>query len=372
MSKFLENMKLYLRNNSWKEFNTQYHGLSIFENPAFEGVELVLPKTFNSQSAFDIEATLNTLSIISEIEVDQLKLLIHRFEFDLHNFRFPGERIESVPLDIIEEILTSTRKLILLSAQDTYNTMREFFQKEKVNKTDITTSYVKHCNFAHTWKGSFGITIESPVNPKSIGLYAEPMPNFERKVTQKIYKGMEIIKQAQEVKSHSVIVDNVDVGFSGSMLKELLEIGEHSRYSENIEYTTNWAPAIPVEAEYQKLNRVELSSLTFSYLEKAVNELKPDEEEVYQISFIGFPEKLSSTKEQLLDQEFSGSKNVVIRGSSRIMKSIVSLKVPLRYSDYQKAAHAHIQKKDIRIQCKVKRVVRGWEVIDYSKVEIVN
>jgi len=366
---FLENLKIYLDKSGWKVFDTQYKGLILYLNESFPDLRVVIPLNFDiPDSNQRIDDSINLLALIREEKKEVLINLLSQFNVDLHNYRIPGKDISSVPLYLAEEIISSTRKLIYLSAQAEFEKMKDYFKKENKSKMDVSSDYIQQCKFAHTWKGSFGFTIEAPLNLTSIGIFNDQPANYERKISQKIYDGMKIIKHAEKLNADNYIVDNSEIGFNSKMLKEVLEIGEHINYN-NLEYSTTWSPALPVETIYTEIKSFLLNKSTFQLVEKAVSKLNVDDDE-YEIIFYGFPEGLKSTKELLLDKSLEGKRYIYVRGFSENIKE-VTLKLDLNLVDYLKAVHAHENHNDVKVKCVVKKKPKGWEVLKVTSFDVL-
>jgi hypothetical protein len=368
--RLFENILLYLGSNGWNKFETQYEGLNAYLNEHYKNINIVLPIKFDAPDTNErINDTLDTISLLTEEKKDILENLLYRFDADFHNYIIPGKDIPSVQLDLAEEIISSMRRMIYLSAQTAYEKMRNIFKDEKKSKIEISSEYVKQCKFGHTWKGSFGFTIETPLRPKSLGIFAETTPTYERKISQKIYDGMKIIQKAEELNTDSYIVDNIEVGFNKKMLKEILEIGENIKHN-RIEYRTSWAPVLPVQKEYTEVKSFILKRRTFDLVEKAVSKLAT-EEEIYDIIFYGFPVGLKSEKDMLLDKKLEGNRFIYVKGMSEIMKQ-ATLKLEVGYTDYLKAVHAHENHDDVRLKCKVRKRPKGWEVVELESFDLVD
>ena len=282
-----------------------------------------------------------------------------------------GKDINTVKLILAENILNSTKNIINKLAQAEYKKAKDNFTIIKKTQLEIVSDFVYNCQFAHTWRGSFGFSIGTPLNLKSIGLFNDQVSTetYERKISKRINSGMRIIKQAETLKTENYIVDNVDSGFDGRMLSDLLEIADSTNHAD-MEYSTTWSPALEIGNEFIDQNNITLNDSTFRYIEKAAIKLGIDEE-VYDIRFIGFPELFQSTKESIIDHEQFGDRRIGIKGVSTITKD-TTLKFIVPYDEYLIAVHAHENGKDLSVKCRVKKKIRGWEVLSNEKIELSN
>lgn len=364
-----ENLIVFLKKSGWAEHKTQYESLTIYTNEHYPNIDLIIPKIIDLPDSIDrLNDAIQTLSILLNRSPERVINTLNKFSSDIHNYRVPIENIASVPLDLAEEIISSTRKLIYFSSQIIYDQMVDYFKKEKQSKTEVANNYIQQCSFGHTFRGSFGFRIEAPLNLKSLGLFGENIPTFERKVSQRIFDGMSILKKAEEYNSDSYIIDNVVTGFNAKMLKEVLEIGTHLNYR-SLEYSADWAPVLPKPIISNEPKEIELNRHTFNLIEKAVSKIKDDEEE-YNIFFTGFPEGLHSKLDNLFEDVGEGKRSVSVRGFSNITKEI-TLRFDLGLVDYMKAVDAHKNKNEIKIKCLIRKKPRGWEVISHSSLELI-
>lgn len=367
---FLENIKLFLEKKGWHRKETKFTGLVFYCNDLYKDINIILPKNINNlDSEHKINDALNLIALMDEIELHVLKNLMYNFDKDLHNYRVPGANIESVSLLLAEEILTTSRKIIYYTAQTVYDKMKDSFRNEKRSKYNISNSYVEKCSFAHTWRGSFGFTIETPLNLPSIGLFEDTPENYERMISKKIFDGMRIVTQAEENKSANFIVDNSEIGFNAKMLSSLMEIAECVQFRD-LEYSTSWSPAIKVQEGYSDKKRFILNNNTFQYIEKALSQLGNEDDQEYEVVFYGFPEGFKSHKEKLLDSDSFGDRFIFVRGFSDNLKT-TTLKMELKLEDYLNAVRAHENHADVKVRCRIKKKFRGWEVTQVLSFEVL-
>jgi hypothetical protein len=355
----LDNILFFLERKKWKKKDSRYSGMFLFED-ANTGAELLFPK---DPSSDNFETYLNnSIEIISAVEETLPSLVIlslNNVGKDLHSIRVPGN-INALPLGFVEQTLVSINKLFELSARNELRNDHEVRENKELKIAILLKRYMNECSFAHTWKGSFGFTIEAPLNLMSIGLFSEVPENRERKISKRIFNGIKIINEAVGYNSVDYIVDNLEVGFDGRMCFQFYEISEQLKFP-LLEYSTQWSPIVPIEERLLPIKKITLTSKTFSFAERAASKLLVSDDEK-TVWFTGYPEVLRSQKEDMLDEKTFGEYVVNVKGSSQETK-YATLRMELDFSRYKKALSAHKEGKDIRVKCLLKRKIKGWDVL---------
>jgi hypothetical protein len=95
------------------------------------------------------------------------------------------------------------------------------------------TEYSDKCRFGHTYHGSFGFTIESPVipNAEDILFDFDPIPPFERRVIQRLAIGIQQVCEAVKVDNVSPLVNGFRTGFSANGCERFANLIHDTAYS---------------------------------------------------------------------------------------------------------------------------------------------
>jgi len=360
-----EILDFYFRRNDWKKIDSQYSGLSIYINPKDENIKLLIPKQRTSDYLLHIK---NAVELISEIENKNITQIVNNIlslDRDFHNYRVLTVSQNSIKLSTAEQVLASARKIFELSAKKEYD-KSNFSIKE--NKRDKIASYINSCRFTHTWKGSFGFTVTSPLNAPSLGLFDDTSDTYERMVSKRIFRGFKIINEAVLKNSSDYIVDNSDIGFDGNMCNKLLVLSEKLE-NNSVEYSITWGPVVKIQSEFTEPKSIKLDRKSFNLAEKAALKLS-EKSEQFETRFNGFPTSLRSDKEHLISKKEFGERYISVRGSSREIKS-ATLKMELEINDYLAAVKAHKEGRDVRVFCVVKRKHKGWEVLKVKQLKVL-
>lgn len=134
------------------------------------------------------------------------------------------------------------------------------------------SDYADRCRFAHTFKGSFGLAIESPVgfNDQTELAFIEPTIPFGRKVIRRIANGLQSVMKSFSEDSVSPILEAAD-GLNANMCSELVSIIDRTeipRIDIAFVLSPEWEPDVPapptfhIDARYRELLKDASARLT--------------------------------------------------------------------------------------------------------------
>ena len=193
----LTTLRRFLTVNGWRQIADIKFGMDVYKLRV-EGVEveIVLPQqTTGGDTLRRITEALRTLSQIGDHDVATVAALIRTVAIDVLRSTVPDAlvRNEAIHLDVAESFVRSIKHLLSASAT-TELSPEPFFGRIKKEAKD----FADECRFGHTFRGSFGFTIETPVLPnKSPTLeIVEQTPPFERRVMQRIARGLKTVQTA--------------------------------------------------------------------------------------------------------------------------------------------------------------------------------
>jgi hypothetical protein len=158
--------------------------------PGLEDVEIVLPRDRNASDFLTrMESAIRTLSELEDRPAEQIIADVRAVGFDVVRSRIPDElvRDDTVHLMTAANYITGVKDLLAATATTEIDPAPYFLRVKKEG-----ADYAEACYFGHTFRGSFGFTIESPVSPNS----APPLfdiqqtPPFERRVIQRLARGI--------------------------------------------------------------------------------------------------------------------------------------------------------------------------------------
>jgi hypothetical protein len=133
--------------------------------------------------------------------------------------------------------------------------------------------------FGHTFRGSFGFTIESPVSlndePPVIGSVASPP--FTCRVVERIARGLQAVDYASTSEDPSAISNHYSTGMSANMCESLVSLIHETGVASqeiSIKFSTEWAPSEGLVSE----SRLPVMLQHVAVLKEAAIELRKKED----------------------------------------------------------------------------------------------
>ena len=367
-------IEFYLSKKGWTKASTNRESIDIFLEPDVETpFEIILPNR-NFEAGYELNIY-DAIRILSEIEgraPEKVIESIKKIDRDFHDFRIKTKESDSVSFDLINSLLNVNRYVFSKASQQEnriiYDRLEPDKRKTMTSPRDEAKRFVKDCRFTHTWKGSFGITIEAPLYLPTLGLFEDIPETTARKTTNRITDGYNLIDMASKENSSSFIIDNSENEKDILVFEHLPELQSVIR-REEIEISVNFSPIIKPADKYKEQLKPILNARALRLTEEAINQVKYKKEEL-DIVIIGFPKTIHATKEDLLKDTEGSDRRVVVEGVSREIDH-VSLKMDLSLDDYKKAIRAQDEIRNVRVKCRVKKKTKGWEVIKVGYFELL-
>ena len=162
--------------------------------------------------------------------------------------RIPDEyvRNDSIEFKVAATYISGMKALLSSSATTEITDNRSFRRTLKE-----AIQYSETCRFAHTFRGSFGFVIESPVGVND----APPLDGFdedvplERRVVERLVHGFSSIEEASLFEDSSLITGKAS-GLSANMcdaLADLLEDMDVSKIKFEVDFSSEWRRRETVE-----------------------------------------------------------------------------------------------------------------------------
>jgi hypothetical protein len=292
-----------------------------------------------------VAETVKTLSLLLKQAPDAILAQIREISEDVLRARVLTSDTErsSIPLSMAVTVINGLKKLLTYSATGEESSLP--FYSRPTNKA---VAHTNHCRFGHTFAGSFGFTIESPLAPEIQNpLLADvATPPFERRVMERLYRGLSQLKQATESHDLTELVTNYSTGLSANMCDALLEItGEVSNLE--VVFAVDWSPKIL--GNHRLLgdeDGILIGQASVEYLEAASKQLRRLEES-RQITIEGRVVLLKSDS-QPWEDEPDDPHTVVIAWIDTDGK-LVKTRVVLAPKDYITACNAHVQGQTVSV-----------------------
>lgn len=223
----LGSLKRYLVASGWRRRRLP-NGNELFTFAEDEDVEIVLPETSQARDTSSrITDAVTTLTGLERRAAGEIVAGIRSISYDLVRSRLPDSAIrhDTIRLDVAEEFVKRMTRVLAASAH------AELHHGPYAQRLSTTaTDYANECRFGHTFRGSFGFTIESRVGPKSDDVgEVEPTAPLARRAVVRFARGLAIVQDAISAEAPSDIVKAYDRGLNANAVEDLAAMVELPR-----------------------------------------------------------------------------------------------------------------------------------------------
>ena len=369
-----EQIRDFLKRKGWQDREHRNKALLVLagKHPGSDHISsVVLPA---DPTMDDYQSRLReTLEMISDgfgRSVQSLVDAIIHWDRDIHKIKLqsPGQREQLLPLQCATQIITKYRDFVAFAAA-TEASPRRFFAK----LTGTGRDFAENCLFGHTFVGSFGITIECPLElPRQLPLPDLPPPRpFNRAVTERIATGFLSMSEAVRSEDPEIIVRSHLTGFSGNMCELLTEIYEYLDGREITQHIS-WSPELaPNHTLAAATESVKIDERSYEVLLAASSSLQKVDKSDQDKTIIGRITKLNSEKPPLDTEEYAvATRAVVIRWEMEKNQDL-HIKVALPIAQYRDACDAHKNGRKMKICGKPEKQGKFWHLKDQHGFEII-
>jgi hypothetical protein len=211
----------FFRGRSNGQRNVEMYVLS---EAGSDDIELAVPRAVETaESVRRMQGVLETLSQVEGRDRIQVASDVRSIGFDVVKSRIPDDQVyeDTIHLDQAVNYTAGVKKLLAAGAT-TEIAPDVFFMRVRKE----AAQYAEQCRFGHTFKGSFGFTIESPVAPNSEPVFPgmEQSPPFERRVIQRLGRGIGLVQDAVRAEDPAIVVAGYETGFSANMCEEFASL----------------------------------------------------------------------------------------------------------------------------------------------------
>jgi len=330
-----------------------------------EPLRLFLPAKDDNVDYFErILDFIHLISSIKNTSVINVINTIRRSGNDILKMRIinPGDFRYSLPLDIASKEIDALKRLFMYGASSEEKP-RPFFDKA----TTIGKNHANQCQFGHTFEGSFGFTINSPIleSDAQIDLYNNKIElPFERKVVERIITGFKHISQATEKKDPSIIVNNFESGLNSKMCEAIVDLSIEK--SKKIEFSIDWSLQFEPTLQVRDFRKLILEPSSIEITEEASSQLK--KVEPFKDIIIGKIVTLHSNKSPFIEEDFA--RIAIIKHTFE--EKIIEVKLELSKEEYQVAYAAHGKGCEVKVSGNIFRKGNTWRMIDIVSIQEFN
>ena len=354
-------LQQYFINNNWKIIDKTSKEI-IFKSPNDEEnnhLIFKLPKsdTYNNylRSTNDV---INMFSHLKNTSKYSIYGDILNTSKDIMRLRIinPGKFKYSIPLDVAATNINAIKNLYIYSASSEVKNLPHF---EKPMNEGL--NHVNNCQFGHTFEGSFGFTIDTPIINEDLLFEELKIAPFERKVSERLIIGLNSVKEARKKCDPQYIVKNYKKGLNARMCESLIELSNKS--STAINFNIIWGKAIKPCNEIENISNIRLDSIDFELLIDACKELK--KVEPYEDIIIGKVVTLHSNEDPNCNDDFPR----IITMKHEVDHHLTDIKLNLNKENYLLAYRAHGSGKRVIVKGKLFRTGNSWKMNDISSME---
>jgi hypothetical protein len=345
-----------------KFFQTRSSGrrnadIFILSESDFDDIELVIPK--DTKGADFDRRVLDAITTLSQLEgrdPSQIVASIRSIGFDVVRSRIPDELVieDTIHLESAQNYIIGMKDLLAATATTERRPLPYFGRATKE-----ATEYSDWCRFGHTYRGSFGFTIESPVSLEieEVPFFGEPVPPFERRVIQRLATGIQHVRRAVDTGDVAPLLAGFRNGFGANgceRFASLIRSTAYSGMSFGFFFSPQWA--VPTNLTI---------SIEFSVDPRHVDMARPAAERLRGES-VPLPVELFGMVVRL-QNEADPSDLSAIMGEGEVsilyahdLYGEIHVRITLAPAEYLKAVQAHSLGRAVRISGILVRSGRYW------------
>ncbi|WP_131860243.1 hypothetical protein [Bosea sp. BK604] len=322
-------------------------------------IEVVVPETTAApQAERRIRHAVETLAIIEDRSAIDVSAAIAGLGFDALRERLPADFRNTILLPVAETVVTRNRRLLHAAAQ------AEFAKTEVNRSRSAADLFVERCRFGHTFKGSFGFSIHSPIGPRPAEMIAdqEADPPAERLIVQRVMRGLASISDTLSSKRLAVLSDP-SVGFDADMLDNLAGLLEGVRSEAltfEFELSAEWPPDVDLDLHSTFVVATSIAPTVRELAAKLRETVLPSASVIR-----GFVTKLANADNPADLENQKGSREVTIAWEAT--DHMLPVRVLLSPADYRVAWRAHGLHVPVEVEGEIERAGRGF-IIRRSKM----
>jgi len=358
----------YLKLSDWMVADTVNRDWDVFvqaNTSGEEGVEIALPKAERASGMNQyVAAALRTLAASRNEEIKKVESRIRFVGQDLIYIRnLDTDATNSVPLDLASIQIPKLKKLVGYAASAEKEARPHYDQLLSLGKT-----FVKDFRFGQTFEGSLGYTIESRPLGESItsfSMFEEEEEGTitilppERRVVERILRGVHIADQAFEAGDVGAIVDNFESGLNSNMCEAISSLSNMG--SMRLGVSVQWSPKAEASEDLSE-KEVEVHNGHVQMLNVAAEELRRTQSRLVEV--IGHVVGLTSAENPMTQGR--SPKTAIIRWENRPDGRPVKIAVNLPPEQYQVATNAHARWTKVRFEGTVQKMGIHWIANDVS------
>ena len=330
-------------------------------------VEILVPQEKTSHDyEHRLQGAILTLSQIEEREPQQIISAVRAIGFDVVQSRLPTEMVidDTIYLENARSYINGMKDLLAATATTEKHPM-PFFGRV----TKEAAEYSERCRFAHTYRGSFGFTIQSPVVlDNKDNLFGEPSaPPFERRVIERLATGIQHICDAADAENIEPLKRDFQTGFNANGFERFAFLVRNTAYS-GMAFTFSFSPEWPVQQRLRASSEFTVGPKHVEIARAAAYALRAEQPDVPRL-VSGPVVRLQNESDpsDLTPSTEEGEISVLYDSPDY---GEIHVRVTLTPPAYLKAVEAHRQGLPISIRGTLTHKGRFWYLIDPTEIAI--
>lgn len=354
-----------MEGTGWTQEGTgESYSLFVSPNDGNTQLELFVANSENVRGwQSSIRDALETLPGLHETPLAQITLAIRSLLYDLIHSKLPDEMVrdDSIDLDVAAEFIWRSKRLLAASATAEIVKSQSF---KKVRKE--AQAYAGSCRFGHTFRGSFGFTLESPLSEPLqqtiMGGFEAP---FERKVVERLARGLVAVDKAMTDNNPEILAASYADGWNANVCDEFIKLYESAKQT-SITFSFVWSREIAPAVLVQSGQVFSVSKPKIELLQDAATRLRAREQE-QQERITG---RVIELKAENLGQMVAPEGDIVVRWASEEAGNI-KVHMTLPRDHYRLAIQAHDQGQTIEACGTLERKGRLWRLTNIERFTVV-
>lgn len=326
----LERTVSYLKSEGWDlvSNNDRWYVFEGYEDIDGDSFEIILSKNVSSPDfRLYIQQTLDILASLTDKTPEMIAAEILRYDRDIFDSRITENAdVCSVPLRSAIKAITGLKQLFVCATDSEERDSLPYYPKVGSNPGRI----LDEVRFGHTFPGSFGYSVESPVKTQT-DMFRSPL---QRRVMERIVRGLVTTDIATKMDKVTPLVEGYETGFSANMCDAILSMSED--HNMEIVYSIKWSKKYPVAEDLSAVTSVCIKRDHFERLQLASEKLKDIKPEFVTVE--GHIVNLRSPDDPQSEEEVERKVTVNWQqdeGKSRMVN------VSLTKEEYEEALSAH-------------------------------
>jgi hypothetical protein len=339
----------------------------VLSGDGVEDVEIILPRDGNTPDYRSrMETAIGALSDLAERSPDEIIVDVRAVGFDVVRSRIPDElvRNETIHLLTAAEYIGGVKSLLAATATTEMEPTPYFLRMKKE-----AIDYADGCQFGHTYRGSFGFTIESPVSPNSApALFdIQQPPPFERRVIQRLARGIGHIVEAVRRDDVGILTGDVSTGLNANAYEQFADLVDETART-GMTFSFSFSPEWPPEADLPVRADLQVGPRHVEITRDAARSLRTAPTTRAEILF-GRIVRLQTEADPSDLITVAESREAVIQWSAEDLGDI-QVRVLLTPADYLVAIEAHRTGRPVRIAGTLEKRGRRWVLSNPSGITI--